>query len=172
LIFTVLFVSLLGLVVKERRQSAREQEMASKLQQHGWSVMLAGPFDSLPLLFDDKEQGWWRRVAHVVLGDRVAEVGARGRPFRSCPDVLTFTNLQSLDLDDTHIRDLTPLSELEHLSILRISVPRTLVDDLTPLVDLKCLRYLDVSGTRVNKEQVEALKEALPDCVIDHDPFP
>ena len=62
------------------------------------------------------------------------------------------------------IRDLTPLSEMTSLSSLYIS--ENLVSDLTPLYNLAGLRYVSLYNNSCSEAEVEALKEALPDCHI------
>jgi Leucine-rich repeat (LRR) protein len=79
-------------------------------------------------------------------------------------------NLKSLYARGTQVHDLTPLAGLINLQWLYLD--KSQVSDLTPLAGLKKLTNVTVCGTRVTKEQIEALQTALPNCTIDHDPFP
>jgi hypothetical protein len=80
------------------------------------------------------------------------------------------TQLLNVYLSKTPIDDLTPLAGLPHLT--NLDLHDTQVKDLTPLKGLKDLARLKVRNTRVTKEQIEALRAALPNVQIDHDPFP
>jgi len=53
-----------------------------------------------------------------------------------------------------------------------LNLQGTRVSDITPLAGLTKLTTLRVKESPVSKEQVEALQKALPNCKIDHDPFP
>jgi hypothetical protein len=79
-------------------------------------------------------------------------------------------NLELIDLGNTQVSDLAPLSGLINLESLDLR--ETPVSDLTPLASLKNLKIVQLNTSRVTKEQVEALQKALPNCTIDHDPFP
>jgi Leucine-rich repeat (LRR) protein len=80
------------------------------------------------------------------------------------------THLQYLTLNGTPVNDLTPLAGLVKLEGLWLN--QTQVHDLAPLARLTSLTDVTVQGSRVTKEQVEALQKALPNCKIWHDPFP
>jgi Leucine-rich repeat (LRR) protein len=82
----------------------------------------------------------------------------------------SLTSLQSLTLNRTPVSDLSPLAGLANLEDLALN--ETQVTDLTPLAGLKKLINVELTGTRVSKEQVDALRKALPNCSIKHDPFP
>jgi len=79
-------------------------------------------------------------------------------------------SLKSLWLDQTKVTDLGPLAGLKNLESL--SVSETQIRDLTPLMGLKNLTHLRVTESAVTKDQVEALQKVLPNCKIEHDPFP
>ena len=80
------------------------------------------------------------------------------------------TNLQELDLRQSKVSDISALSGLTNLR--RLVLTGTAVSDLTPLLTLAKLTELDVIGTPVGKEQIEAIKKALPTCKVLHNPFP
>ena len=68
------------------------------------------------------------------------------------------------DLDNTQIADLSPLAELKNLEVLDLSGTR--VTDVSPLAELKSLILLALPGTKVTDQQVNALQQALPNCII------
>ncbi|MDA1049384.1 MAG: leucine-rich repeat domain-containing protein [Planctomycetota bacterium] len=73
-------------------------------------------------------------------------------------------NLSDLDLRRTPVTDLSPLAKLKNLKELRLN--ETLVNDLSPLAGLKNLGSLSLVYTRVSDEQVQELRQALPNCKI------
>ena len=72
-------------------------------------------------------------------------------------------DLRLVDRDDAE-----PLSRLTTMQSLGLAE----VNDLTPLAALTTLKRLDLRGCPVIQDQVEALQAALPNCKIEHDPFP
>ena len=76
------------------------------------------------------------------------------------------TNLEMLELDATQIGDVAPLAGLTNLTSLPLG--STQVSDVAPLAGLTNLKKLDLRGTQVSDEDVEKLKQALPNCRIDH----
>ena len=68
------------------------------------------------------------------------------------------------ELAEPTVSDLTPLAGLKELRELALA--ETKVSDLTPLAGLKKLGELSLYGTQVSGEQVQMLKEALPNCQI------
>ena len=76
--------------------------------------------------------------------------------------------LEELDLRCSQVRDVSPLAALENLK--RLNLAATPVDDLWPLVGLPRLEQLDVGFARLADEEVQRLREALPDCTIAPDP--
>ena len=73
-------------------------------------------------------------------------------------------NLETLMLSDTQVIDVTPLAGLANLGTLWLS--GTQVSDVTPLSGLANLKDLDLSNTQVSEEDLEKLKQALPNCFI------
>jgi Leucine-rich repeat (LRR) protein len=73
-----------------------------------------------------------------------------------------------LYLSNTQVSDLSPLAEFKNLAYLHIGDTR--VNDLSPLAELKNLRELYLRNTQVSDEQVQELRQALPNCNIDHLP--
>ncbi len=77
-------------------------------------------------------------------------------------------NLETLYLDGTQVNDLSTLSRLKYLNALYLS--DTQVSDLSPLAELKSLGWLSLMNTPVGDKDVNALKQALPNCRIVHSP--
>lgn len=63
------------------------------------------------------------------------------------PEIANLSELIQIDLRDTAIKDLTPLSDLQNLRTL--SLHGTLVEDLSPLSNLQSLDNLNMSQTWV-----------------------
>jgi Leucine-rich repeat (LRR) protein len=75
-------------------------------------------------------------------------------------------NLKQLYLSNMQVSDLSPLSELKNLEGLGLY--GTQVSDLSPLAELKNLEWLGLEDTQVSEEQVQELRQALPNCNIEH----
>ncbi len=73
-------------------------------------------------------------------------------------------DVKVLDLDYTTVSDISPLAELKNLTSLRLG--NTKVSDLSPLAELKNLETLNLFNTPVSDEQVQELRQALPNCEI------
>ncbi len=75
------------------------------------------------------------------------------------------TGLEKLYLDHSDLpEDLSPLCSLTNLEILDLSY--TNVADVTALSGMTNLEKLDLSYTDAAEEDIEALRQALPDCEI------
>ena len=92
----------------------------------------------------------------IVENDHVSDITAIG----SC------TNLEYLEVGETHVTDISPLANcvnLVHLNIGRLHE----LTDISPLYGLtKLERVYGKCDENVPPEQVEHLKELLPDCEI------
>ena len=77
-------------------------------------------------------------------------------------------HLEYVQLDNTQVRDLSPLAQVPNLG--RISIRETPVKDLTPLAAIKGLASVRLSKARVAQEQIDELVAALPDLVIQASP--
>jgi hypothetical protein len=167
----------LAWIAKERRQSFYEQQLAEQLREgkHAIAVRLGGALDRWEPRTHHKPQGWWRDLAHKVLGERVLEVSCHAGDLEDLTPLTGFANLQGLycggmDLDymdgEIHFqRDLTPLVQLTNLRWLGLS--RCEIRDLAPIAGLPNLKELLLDGTDVTEEQVAALQKALPNCEIN-----
>lgn len=80
-------------------------------------------------------------------------------------DFLTpLKNLVSLDLSGNKISNLAPLSGMQSLRTLHLD--NNEIKDYSPLYSLRGLSTLTISGMQISESQLEALKTALPDCII------
>jgi hypothetical protein len=158
----------LAWIAKERRESQYDLQIAEEFKTQGFiEIGIGSPYDSLKLRGEGIPQGWWRDLAWRVLGGRVVAVGGS---LKDLTPISGLTKLQLLFIDQSRISDLSPLSGLSNLQQLVIA--NTQVNDVTPLLRLKKLEYFNCQGTPISKEQIEKLKEAMPNCKIEHDPFP
>ena len=66
------------------------------------------------------------------------------------------------------VTDVSPLAKLKEAKL--ICLQSTQVGDLTPLVNLKQLETLDLTNTQVSPEQVQVLRQELPNCRINYTP--
>ncbi len=87
-------------------------------------------------------------------------------PVNDLSPLVVLKNLGTLDLSNTQVSDVSPLSELKNLKQLNLS--NTQVNDLSPLVELKNLVLLSLGNTPVSDEQVQELRQTLPNCEIRH----
>jgi hypothetical protein len=94
--------------------------------------------------FIPHKRSWWEALTDKWFGERVSGV----------------------NLDNTQMSDLSPLAEMKHLKVLFIF--HTQVSDLSPLAELKNLERLKLFNTQVSEEQVQELRQALPNCNIEH----
>ncbi len=78
-------------------------------------------------------------------------------------------NLEGLWLAKTQVSDLSTLVELKNLE--RLWLVNMLVSDLSTLAELKNLEWLWLHNTQVSDEQVQELRQALPNCEIHHTSF-
>ena len=90
------------------------------------------------------KRSWWEALTDKWFGERVSGV----------------------NFDNTQMSDLSPLAEMKNLKELFIF--HTQVSDLSPLAELKNLERLKLFNTQVSDEQVKELRQALPNCKIEH----
>ena len=106
-----------------------------------WVEEMGGHVDFRSLI---EENSWWEELADKWFGGTVRFVF----------------------LEDTQVSDLSPLAELKSLRF--IDLRNTQVSNLSPLVELKSLELLWLRNTPVSEEQVQELRQALPNCTISH----
>lgn len=75
-------------------------------------------------------------------------------------------NLRSLDLSNNMVYDISPLWTLSGLEYLNLS--NNGIESVDALVGMSSLRHLDLSGNPISEEDIDRLREFLPDCRIDY----
>ena len=84
----------------------------------------------------------------------------------NCPD------LEYVELLNTYIEDLSPLAELKKVEYLNIG-DMPFVRDISPVYGMKSLKMVRIcmrTYDHVHPDQVQKLKEALPDCFVSDGP--
>ena len=81
--------------------------------------------------------------------------------------ITALTKLESLYASDNFIGDISPLASLTELKNLYLD--NNPVKDFTPLYGLKNLKTLSIKGIEITEEQLDELKEHLPQCNIFSD---
>jgi hypothetical protein len=141
------------------------------------------------MLEDEVEKSWWMGfVDDEWSGVRVRAVHLRNRQVSDLSPLAELKNLEHLGLGNTQVRDLSPLAELKNLgglvlddtqvsdisplarlkNLRRLHLDNTQVSDLSSLAALKNLEQLHLNNTPVSDEQVQNLRQALPNCEITH----
>jgi Leucine-rich repeat (LRR) protein len=113
-------------------------------------------------------RSWWEKTTNKWFGGRVGGVQFTDTQVSDLSPLSELKNLRYLLLSNTQVSDLSPLAELKNLYYLQLG--GTQVSDLSPLVELKNLTHLDLRNTLVSEEQVEELRQALPNCEINYSP--
>jgi hypothetical protein len=191
LVVMLVFGSLMGWVVRERRESHLQRALAMELRAKGWNAEFIGRYHTFEYAADD--QGWWRKLATQVLGEQVdfVDVSCRSvtlddlKPLllfkdatnlnlspsslRNLGELPKFTHLVSLNITGTRVTDLQPVSGLKQLKYLKIGA--TQIRDTAPILGLQNLVELDVTETPITQEQIDSLQRALPHCLITHNRF-
>lgn len=89
--------------------------------------------------------------------------------FSDLSPIANCTNMEYLEIQTTYLTDISALKNLtgiKHLNICNLTQAEDL--DLSPLFGMTELERLWIGGwTSVNREQVEQLKELLPECDIN-----
>ncbi len=134
------------------------------------------------------KRGWWEESTDKWFGKRVRWVDLRNTQVSELSPLAELKSLEHLWLHNTQVSDLSPLAELKNLETLylyntpvsdlsplaelksleRLQLRNTPVSDLSPLVELKNLVLLSFDNTPVSDEQVQELRQALPNCKIYH----
>ena len=166
---TLLIGVMMGWVVKERQQSAREREIGRQLAENGWSVTFCAIYDRRPYHNEYDERAWWIGLTEAMLGQRISCLNT---PYASIEDfqkVAQLTRLKFLAIGKSEIQDLSPLANCSQLTALclhesyvqeltplvglkqldSLILKRARVQDLTPIVNHANLRWLDFSGTQI-----------------------
>jgi len=81
-------------------------------------------------------------------------------PFLAATDSLDY-----LMLRNNKISDITPLASLTGVKALNLS--NNQISDLTPLFELSQLRLVHLRGNPLSESQLDKLRSALPDCVVN-----
>ena len=74
------------------------------------------------------------------------------------------TDLTFLQISDNSVRDLSPVNGMKKLKTLYID--NNPITDLSPLYSLDALRTLSMKGIDISRDQLDALRKALPNCSV------
>lgn len=103
-------------------------------------------------------------LAGFSLMTRLETLDLSGNELESVYSLQWLRSLRTLRLARNRISDATPLAYLTALESLDLSYNE--ISSVTPLLSLTRLKELNLTGNRLEAEQLEKLREALPDCRI------
>ena len=172
LILVTVSGAVLGWVGWELEQVRKEKEVIA------WVIEIGGEIGYRQELSFFSKDRWF--------GVRVTEANIHGRRTSNLSMLAKLKNLETINLCGTKASDLSPLSELKNLRKLDISYTKVIdlsplaelenletlhltnaeVNDLSPLAEVKNLKALHLRKTQVSDEQVQELRQALPNCEI------
>lgn len=87
-----------------------------------------------------------------------------GNSIRDISALSGLSSLTFLQISDNQISDLKPLSSLIRLKTLYID--GNPIEDFTPLYSLTSLKTLSMKNITISQDELDSLKEALPNCSI------
>lgn len=90
-----------------------------------------------------------------------------GNRLRDISALAELGGLCALDLSNNRIEDISPLASLSSLRTLCLD--GNPIKDLTPLTNITSLTALSIKGMQLDRETVEMLTNALPNCAIHTD---
>ncbi len=143
-------------------QARREQATITWVEEMGGNVS----FLSRIAKPNFAKRSWWEKSTDKWFGERVWGVMFHNTQVSDLSPLVELKNLRGLGFSSTQVSDLSPLAELKNLEQLSLSY--TQVSDLSSLAELKNLELLSLSNTQVSDEQVQELRQALPNCKISH----
>src|SRR5256885_320852 len=111
LILIAVLAAPLAWVSQEQRQSRRERQIAKQFLQVSAKIHMGGPYD-LPEWHD---QGHWRNLARMVLGERVFSVSNLSESAADPALAFEFQSLRRLELLNIQLSDWSPLARLRQL---------------------------------------------------------
>ena len=103
-------------------------------------------------------------LAQIAELTRMESLGVSDCGIRDISFVSGFTELTFLQISDNSVASLEPIAGMAHLKTLYID--NNPIEDLTPLYSLGALRTLSMKGIPVTQSQLDALREALPNCSV------
>jgi hypothetical protein len=179
IVVTILSVPL-GWVGWKRKQVRQERVTIT------WVEKMGGDAYFSPLNYG--KRSWWEESTDKWFGERVWSVCLDNTQVSDLSPLAELKNLELLELENTQVSDLSPLAELKNLELLELDntqvsdlsplaelknlellwLHNTQVSDVSPLAELKSLKKLYLDNTQVSDEQVQELRQALPNCEIRH----
>lgn len=114
--------------------------------------------------------GFYEDVKSVGLAENLESICAFGNEMQVLGfDASKLKKLRAIDLSQNLLSEIPPslveCGALEFLNLNENPIEYFPAD----IGRLRSLRYLGVSGTRLRSDQIEALRVALPECVVDHE---
>lgn len=88
----------------------------------------------------------------------------RGTRVEDLTPISGLTNITQMDISDSNVSDLTPLTDYQKLRLLIMK--NCPVTDLTPLYEVTSLREVQLSGSAYSKEELDAVSEHVPGCLM------
>jgi Leucine-rich repeat (LRR) protein len=112
-----------------------------------WVEKMGGQVDFLSS-FPIDERSWWEQTKDKWFGEKVLFVNLNDTQLSDLSPLSELKNLELLYLDDTQVSDLSPLAELKNIGTLDLS--GTKVSNLSPLAELENLNVLFLMNTQLS----------------------